>query len=209
MKNVKLKVVFIRVNESVSIADAVAHLESLGYENGWTEGFVPPVASTQTISGDSCGLIGWCKNPSWSEENGYEEIFLPATKHKHYDLIVRWAGNPSQKVWYKGSGDDWRPVEISPSWRYEYDWHIGEQPPKRKIMIGDVEIDAPELHTPARGLLVYITMPTHQRLCLEDFWRDTEEFRSYLKRGLVHLNKEAAIAHAIALIKVSGGCVDE
>ena len=36
-----MKKVFIRVNKSVSVDDAVAHLESLGYKNIWSCGFTP------------------------------------------------------------------------------------------------------------------------------------------------------------------------
>ena len=130
-------------------------------------------------------------------------------KHKHYDLIVAWAEDPSQKVWYKGSGDDWRPVEISPSWRYEYEWHIGEHPPKRKIMIGDVEVDAPELAGLVHGDAYFLTNTCGLELYATMTWANDHYDSALLKRGLVHLNKEAAIAHAKALIKVSGGCVDE
>ena len=130
-------------------------------------------------------------------------------KHKHYDLIVRWAGNPRQKVWYKGL-DDWRPVEISPSWRYEYEWHIGEHPPKRKIMIGGVEIDAPETIAPDCGTDYFVADPSDELYVgVTVDWDGDDYDIQVLKRGLVHLNKEAAIAHAKALIKVSGGCVDE
>lgn len=201
-----MKKVWLRVPECVTVDMAAKHLESLGYKNVWGD-FRPE--SPNAIVGERNGEISWDTDLDFLFNDGYEEIFITTAKHKHYDLIVRWAGNPSQKVWYKGSGDDWRPVEIQPSWRYEYDWHIGEHPPKRKIMIGDVEVDASETVALAQGVLFYITMPSQQRLCIEDFWQDTQAFRSHLERGLVHLNKEAAIAHAKALIKVSGGRVDE
>ena len=40
-------------------------------------------------------------------------------------------------------------------------------------------------------------------------WVDDSQDRLYLKRGLVHLSKENAISHAKALIKLSGGTIDE
>lgn len=40
-------------------------------------------------------------------------------------------------------------------------------------------------------------------------WCDYRLDRQYLRRGLIHLNRENAIAHAKALIKLSGGNVDE
>lgn len=199
--------VFIRVNESVSFADAVAHLESLGYRNGWTDGFVPPVVSTATISGDYCGVIGWCKNPFWNEENGYQEIFLPTTKHKHYDLIVKWAADTSQKVWCN-AGSHWF-LAKTPNWFRDTEYHIGEHPPKRKIMIGDIEIDAPEVSELAHNTEYYLPNIGALEMYSESRWYKDNVDLFRLKTGVIHLNKEAAIAHAKALIKVSGGCVDE
>lgn len=40
-------------------------------------------------------------------------------------------------------------------------------------------------------------------------WDDDDFDEFYLHRGLVHLSKENAIAHAKALIKLSGGNVDD
>ena len=196
---------WLRVSECVTVDMAAQHLESLGYKNVWGD-FRPE--SPNAIVGERNGEISWDTDLDFLFNDGYEEIFIPATKHKHYDLIVAWAGDPSQKVWYKGL-DDWRPVEISPSWRYEYDWYIGEHPPKRKIMIGDVEIDAHEIESPRVDTEYFV--PNVGRCLMVDMidWRDSALDRNMLKRGLIHLNKEAAIAHAKALIKVSGGCVDE
>lgn len=40
-------------------------------------------------------------------------------------------------------------------------------------------------------------------------WVDDFIDKRHLRRGLIHLSREAAIAHAKALIKLSGGKVDE
>jgi len=207
MKDVKHKNVFIRVGGSVRVSDAVAHLESLGYKNGWTGGFYPP-STTATISGGERDLIGWCRCPDWCEENGYEEIFIPTAKHKHYDLIVAWAKSPQQKIWWRDSYN-WNPVIGSPTWNVDCDYHLGEQPPKRKIMIGDVEVAAPERDFPERGATVFISAPDRYKFYIEEVWEDFAHLRQHKWRGLVHLNKEAAIAHAKALIKVGGGGIDE
>lgn len=209
-----MKNVFIRVGTGFAEYEAAEkHMQSLGYH--W-DGFD---TLADKLAGWNVVVLFGRSNSELTHSSvvdekylytyGFEEVYLPTTKHKHYDLIVKWAADTSQKVWYKGSGDDWRPVEISPSWRYEYDWYIGEQPPKRKLMIGDVEIDAPEIESPRVGTEYFV--PNIGRCCPADMidWRDSALDSNMLKRGLVHLNKEAAIAHAKALIKVSGGCVDE
>ena len=200
-----MKKVWLRVSECVTIDVAAKHLESLGYKNVWGD-WRPE--SPNAIAGERNGEISWDTDLDFLTNDNYQEIFIPTTKHKHYDLIVAWAANPSQKVWYKGSGDDWRPVEISPSWRYEYDWYIGDRPPKRKIMIGDAEIDAPEVENPSYNRNYFVPSPTKLEFYTEQCWGENASHTD-MQRGLVHLNKEAAIAHAKALIKVSGGCVDE
>lgn len=201
-----MKKVWLRVSECITVDVAAKHLESLGYKNVWGD-FRPE--SPNAIVGERNGEISWDTDLDFLTNDNYQEVFIPTTKHKHYDLIVAWAANPSQKVWYKGSGDDWRPVEISPSWRYEYDWHIGEHPPKRKIKIGETEIDAPEIESLRVGTEYFVpNVGRYNHADLID-WRDSDLDQNMLKRGLVHLNKEAAIAHAKALIKVGGGCVDE
>ena len=40
-------------------------------------------------------------------------------------------------------------------------------------------------------------------------WKGGELDKQFLKRGLIHRTKEAAIAHALALIKISGGSIEE
>lgn len=214
MKGVVHKNVFIRVGTGFAGYEAAEkYMQGLGYQWGGFSTLADKLSGWNVVVlfGRSNGELTHSSvvDESYLHNYGFEEVFLSQTKHKHYDLIVAWAENPRQKVWYKGS-DDWRPVEISPSWRYEYDWHIGEHPPKRKIMIGDVEIDAPETVAPDYGTDYFVADPSDELyvgVALD--WDGDDYDIQVLKCGLVHLNKEAAIAHAKALIKVSGGCVDE
>lgn len=127
---------------------------------------------------------------------------MSANKHEHYDLIVQWASDPSQKVWFL-SDAGWKEAP-TPSWSPVINYHIGElpPPPKRKIMIGGVEIDAPET-TPLTGCLkeYYIPAIAKSQLYVMYRWVNSISDLLLIERGLVHLNKEAAIAHARALIK--------
>ena len=202
-----MKKVFIRVNKSVSVDDAVAHLESLGYKNIWSGGFTPE-GMADSLCGEEDGEIGWMANPTYFQEIGFQEIFLPTTKHKHYDLIVKWAADPSQKVWWR-TRSNWNPVIGSPTWNIDCDYHIGEHPPNRKIMIGDIEVDAPEVYELAHNTEYYLPNIGAIEMYSESRWYKDNIDLFRLKTGVIHLNKDAAIAHAKALIKASGGCVDE
>lgn len=73
------------------------------------------------------------------------------------------------------------------------------------ITIGDVSFPKPEIQTPEIGTKYYTPI-----LCtIQPFdyhtWEDTQIDYKYFKMNLIHLSKENAIAHAKALIKLSGG----
>ena len=79
------------------------------------------------------------------------------------------------------------------------------------ITIGDVSFPKPESEPPELGTEYWIAEPSYgyYATTIPIFWSDDSQDRIYLKRGLVHLTRENAIAHAKALIKLSGGNVDE
>jgi len=201
-----MKKVFIRVSDTVSMEAAEKHMQSIGYN--WKHGVqsyteIPNYAqSLLGFTGRKDGELRGFSHQFYLENKieEWEEISLNTNKHKHYNLIIQWANDPSQKVWWKTSVG-WIKVD-KPSWVEDFDYHIGEEPPlpKRKIMIGDVEIDAPEITPPKE---YYVPMITETRLHVKYIWNGDTHDLLWLKRGLIHLTPEAAIAHAKALIKVS------
>lgn len=204
----KYKKVFVRANGGEQVEAAINYLESQGCTGGWYDRENVPSISAEIVS-DWKGDVSWAANIDHLLNDGFKEIFMP-TKHKHYDFIMQWASDPSQKVWWKNpSATKWNIFVGTPCWDADYIYHIGEHPPKRKIMIGDVEIDAPEVSELAHNTEYYLPNIGAPEMYSESRWHrdDIDAFR--LKTGVIHLNKEAAIAHAKALIKVSGGCVDE
>lgn len=204
MENVKHKDVFIRAKGADQALAGICYLESLGCTDGWYyKGNIPPIS--EAIVGDWKCDISWVADIDYLVNEGFKEIFIP-TKHKHYDLIVAWAADPSQKVWRKESSGYWQ-VE-TPAWDGSAEYHIGQQPPKQTITIGDQVIDAPELSGLANGSEYFLPEPSMSKLYSESLWANDNYDSARLKHGQVHLNKEAAIAHAKALIKISGGCVD-
>lgn len=203
-----MKKVFIRVTESVSIDAAEKHMQSIGYNwkyiKSYTEFNEDTISSLLGFTGHADGELCWFDHQFYLENKieEWEEIFLNTNKHKHYDLIIKWAIDTTQKVWYLNPSGLWREA-TTPTWNLDFTYHIGEEPPlpKRKIMIGDVEIDAPEITPPKE---YYVPMITETRLHVKYIWNGDTHDLLWLKRGLIHLTPEAAIAHAKALIKVSG-----
>ena len=79
------------------------------------------------------------------------------------------------------------------------------------ITIDGVSFPKPESKPPESGTEYWITELSYEYYATSNpvIWVDDSQDRLYLKRGLVHLSKENAIAHAKALIKLSEGTIDE
>ncbi|MDO4441357.1 MAG: hypothetical protein Q4B81_04165 [Moraxella sp.] len=80
---------------------------------------------------------------------------------------------------------------------------------KETITIGDVSFPKPESSPPKQGTKYWAVSITAHYIPPLRIWEDDNIDKSYLAHGLVHLSKENAIAHAKALIELSGGKVDE
>lgn len=73
------------------------------------------------------------------------------------------------------------------------------------ITVGDVSFPKPESVAPTHGTMYYIPDLNSFGTYGSHIWDGWEFDHQMLKTGLVHLTKENAIAHAKALIKLSGG----
>lgn len=75
------------------------------------------------------------------------------------------------------------------------------------IIIGDVSFPKPVSEPLTDGADYWIANPAylHHSLVHPFTWCGDNIQRVYLSRGLIHLSRENAIAHAKALIKLSGG----
>ena len=79
------------------------------------------------------------------------------------------------------------------------------------ITIGDVSFPKPEskpLEVGTEYWIAHTAYSVYTTLCAYR-WSNDPCDSMFLKRGLVHLSKENAVAHAKALIKLSGGTIDE
>lgn len=81
----------------------------------------------------------------------------------------------------------------------------------QEITIGDVSFPKPESEPLELGTKYWIAELSYEyySTSIPIIWEDDSQDRIYLKRGLVHLSRENANAHGKALIKLSGGNVDE
>lgn len=77
------------------------------------------------------------------------------------------------------------------------------------ITIGDVSFPKPETKAPKEDQYYFIPDPTIMKLHFRSRWDNDKCDERRLKLGFVHLTEENAIAHAKALIILSGGNADE
>lgn len=73
------------------------------------------------------------------------------------------------------------------------------------INIGGHSVPKPLSTAPEEGTDVYIVSLMGEDLCAIGEWCNNSYYQEHLKRGIVHITAEAAIAHAKALIAISGG----
>lgn len=77
------------------------------------------------------------------------------------------------------------------------------------ITIGDVSFPKPENEKPELTTEYYMPCLNSEAFYTRYFWEDCEVDQRFLRIGILHLTRENAVAHAKALIKLSGGNVDD
>lgn len=77
------------------------------------------------------------------------------------------------------------------------------------ITIGDVSFPKPVSEPLKKDTKYWFAVLGSERCALSYYWNDDETDKRILRRGLLHLSEENAVAHAKALIKLSGGTIDE
>ena len=82
---------------------------------------------------------------------------------------------------------------------------------EKTITIGNVSFPKPESKPLPHGTDYWLTEPAYM-LCSRaapNVWQNSEYDLSYLRKGLVHLTPQKARLHGEALIKLSGGSVND
>lgn len=77
----------------------------------------------------------------------------------------------------------------------------------RTIRIGEIDVPEPMRSAPEAGSCYFFLALTGSGMVVESEWGGNWVDELSLSRGICHTTKEAAIAHAKALILVSGGAV--
>lgn len=129
--------------------------------------------------------------------------------HKHAHLMMlyaqdaavydcpeaHWEWSHDEKRWYDFGRDE------VPIW----DLHTFYRRKPRTIKIGDIEVPEPMRVAPKNGTEYYVVDLANPDLFVRYLWNEDNYDVFFLRLGLCHLTKEAAITHAKALIAASGG----
>ena len=73
------------------------------------------------------------------------------------------------------------------------------------IQIGGIHVPKPLMTPPPRGTQYWCAMMDEDAMAYAFTWHGDRYDELALKRGIMHVTEENAVAHAKALIKVSGG----
>ena len=130
------------------------------------------------------------------------------TAHKHaenmrlYALDAAETETPWERWERRQEGlEDFHPLRNNP----HFDENVEYRRKPKTIRIGERDVPEPMRIAPAMGskyFFVYLECNDH---CQHDSWTDRKYDNSRLKLGICHATPEAAIAHAEALILISGG----
>lgn len=129
------------------------------------------------------------------------------TAHKHAASMMLYAQDAAEtdKPWQRWeAGDDnghWYSLTDNPIWD---ETTVYRRKPKT-IRIGERDVPAPMTTAPEIGTIYWVANQFGSSLLGDATWDGDTVDCVRLKHGLVHTSKENAIAHAEALILVSGG----
>lgn len=95
-------------------------------------------------------------------------------------------------VWYDTSGD----IELLTS-------HIIYRVKPRTITVNGFEVPEPMRDKPSKGCAYFISSTVDTNMFIRDTWIDDKLGNRWLDSGLCHTTKEAAIAHAKAMLGIA------
>ena len=127
---------------------------------------------------------------------------MPAHVHAQSMALYAQDALETDKPWQRWEflnepGNDWAHAYKHPEWLTQHKYR--RKP--RKILVNGVEVPAPEEAAPAYGTSYWIPGVDTEQTVHDLMWGDDASDRCYLERGLVHLTKAAAQAHAEAMLK--------
>lgn len=124
--------------------------------------------------------------------------------HIHAELMAQYAEDALEtsrpwerwERWERQSGAGWVSMRAHPLWLIDTQYR--RKP--RTITINGREVPEPMREEPERGPVYYVVDVTARNMTCSDIWRGHDYDKRWLSRGLCHSTKEAAIAHAEALL---------
>lgn len=104
-----------------------------------------------------------------------------------------------------GEFDDIRNFPATVYINPEYEFRIAI----KFFTIGEMQVPEPIKESPAKGVQCFVPSILTEELSKSFKWKNSASDLALMQRGQVHLIKEHAITHALALITVSGGSMEE
>jgi len=124
-------------------------------------------------------------------------------EHKHANFLRHIADGGSPDEW-EARRYNWAPEEWAPaSFRYlsiindPNKWTLRCKP---KTVRREIKYPEPLTEPPEMDEWVWLADITDRSLCISFGWQDTLSQRQHLERRLLHPTKEAAVAHAKAMV---------
>jgi hypothetical protein len=103
-----------------------------------------------------------------------------------------------------GEFDDIRNFPATVYINSEYEFRIAI----KFFTIGEMQVPEPTREVPAKGVQYFVPSILTEELNKSFKWKNSTSDLALMQRGQVHLIKEHAITHALALITVSGGSLE-
>lgn len=125
--------------------------------------------------------------------------------HKHTDVLRAIAdGVPLSEfeVWYKfWETKDFQPLVNYWLWVEEPElWEIRRK--QRTHVVNGFTVPAPMDKEPSKDVFYFMTSPYASEYYAKSSWTGLQCEKLWLKRGIVHATKEAAVANAKAMLKI-------
>lgn len=136
------------------------------------------------------------------------------TPHKHAALIKQWAEDPNQEVWFWSNFNKrWELSTFNNMVAYTTGgtYALGPkptQPPYKMCVLAGAEFPMPETSPPEPHKVYYMPNIYHTNEVSIIRWEGDRFDMDRLSQGFVHLNRDAAHAHAIALAKASKQAIE-
>ena len=130
------------------------------------------------------------------------------TAHKHAAAMLLYAQDAAEtdtpwERWERRQEglEDFHPLRSNP----HFDENVEYRRKPRTIRIGERDVPEPMRVAPQEGTMYWMPAFSGHLHASTTYWDGCEFDEDMLKHGFAHTTKEAAIAHAEALILISGG----